>query len=120
MEKQIIVYKKSEDEYCGEITEFIDKYIIGLSKSLNDKNKRIFRTYLCSISKNDGYKVVGFRFPGATRGHIKIDKDNIIEDIIFYSDTCFGHGRLSPLYCEDIVEDIKQFIGQKLIFKESD
>ena len=32
---------------------------------------------------------MALRFPGATRGHIEVDKDNIIVDIVLY-DTAFG------------------------------
>lgn len=116
----MIVYKKYEDEYCGEITEFIDKYIIGYHKSIHDNMKHVFRTYLYLTNKCEGQKLVSFRYPGATRGHIELDKNNIIKDIRFYSDTCFGESNLDPLYDRKIEEDIKRFIGQELIFNEGD
>ena len=48
------------------------------------------RTYLYNggVPEKNGHVV--FRVPGATRGHIVLDKMNVIQDIIFYPETCFG------------------------------
>ena len=120
MEKQTIVYRVAYDEYCGEITDFMDKYITDYHKKIHDNMKHVFRTYLYPANRYGNQRLISFRYPGATRGHIELDKNNIIKNIVFYPDTCFGEERLSPLYDRKIIEDIKQFIGQELIFKESD
>ena len=120
MKKQTTVYKRYRSEhYEGEITKFIDKYIINDAEKIM-LSEGYIGTYLWGLEENDKYRGTAFRYPGATRGFIKLNNDNIIEDIIFYPDTCFGEGRLEPFYYRKIIEDIKQFIGQELVFKESD
>lgn len=116
-DNETVVYKNYDDNhYTGEITEFIDKYML---KKYEDEYMNWFcRTYLWGLEENQSFKGSAFRWPGATRGYIALDKDNIITDIVFYPDTCFGTERLSPLYDRKVEEDIKVFIGKKLIFKE--
>lgn len=118
MKKQTIVCKVAYDEYCGEITDFIDKYITGYHKNIHNNMKHVFRTYLYPANRYGNELLISFRYPGATRGHIELDKNNIIKDIKFYSDTCFGEGNLDQLYDRKIEEDIKQFIGQELVIEE--
>ena len=116
-DNETIVYKKYEDKhYIGEITEFIDKYIV--EKYKDDYTNWSSRTYLWGLEENESFKGTAFRWPGATRGYIVLDKDNIITDIVFYPDTSFGTERLIQLYDRKVEEDVKVFIGKKLVFKE--
>lgn len=114
----------SDEGYC-ELTQIMDKYIIHsfgdfktylydpeyyLQKNANGKYVKRFlddETEVDSIS-------VPIRYPGATRGHIKVDLDGIIEDIQLYDDTCFGAGRLEPLYKRAVLEELKKYIGYKV------
>ena len=32
---------------------------------------------------------IAFRHPGSTNGHIEVDENMIIKDIVFYNDTCY-------------------------------
>ncbi len=118
MQDNVIIAIKNYDDihYTCKITEFIDKYIL---KQYDDEFQNWnFRTYLWGLEENQSFKGSAFRWPGATRGYIELDKDNIIINIVFYPDTCFGTERLSPLYDRKVEEDIKIFIGKKLVFKE--
>lgn len=55
---------------------------------------------------------IAFRHPGATNGHIVVDKDMIIKDIVFYEDTC-------PLFYEGNYQSLKgKYIGTKLSLEE--
>ena len=115
---ETIVYKKYNNEYYGEVTEFIDKYLISeVDKNMMEQGYCL-GTYLWGLEQYDDFKGTVIRFPGATRGHIKLDDDNVITDIKFYEDTCFGEGILDSLYDKKIENDIKIFLGKKLIFKE--
>ena len=80
-------------EYYNDFTEALDEYIQRTDKIDQDYYEFCIRTYLCleDRPKNpvDDYHVA-FRVPGATRGHIECDKNDIIKDIVFYKDTCWG------------------------------
>lgn len=115
-DNETIVYKKYDDHYVGEITDFIDKYIVDKHK--HERMESFFKTYLWGLEENESFKGTAFRWPGATRGYIALDKDDIITDIVFYPDTSFGTARLSQLYDRKVEEDVKVFIGKKLVFKE--
>lgn len=56
---------------------------------------------------------IAFRHPGATNGHIEVDENMIIKDIVFYEDTCpnFYNGN----YRRAIKE---KYIGTKLSIEE--
>ena len=55
---------------------------------------------------------IAFRHPGATTGHIEIDKDMIIKDIVFYEETC-------PWFYEGNYQILKnKYIGTKLSVEE--
>lgn len=118
MQDNVIVAVKNYDDrhYTCEITEFIDKYI--LEKWKDDYINWGSKTYLWGLEENESFKGTAFRWPGATRGYIALDKDDIITDIVFYPDTSFGTARLSQLYDRKVEEDVKVFIGKKLVFKE--
>ena len=51
------------------------------------------------------------RYPGATRGYIELDNNNIITDIVLYSDACFD---TLKQYDVKVIEAVKKFIGYKL------
>lgn len=75
--------------------------------------KNSFCTYLWdmgSIRWSHDRGFISFRVPGATRGSIVIGMDNIIKDIIFYDDVCFGN---ISCYQPEIVSFIhKKYIGK--------
>ncbi len=55
---------------------------------------------------------IAFRHPGSTNGHIIVDKDMIIKDIVFYEDTC-------PAFYEGNYQSLKdKYIGTKLSIEE--
>lgn len=55
---------------------------------------------------------IAFRHPGATTGHIEVDKNMIIKDIVFYEDTC-------PRFYEGNYQSLRdKYIGTKLSLKE--
>lgn len=71
-----LLFKKKRFDYVCELTDDLDKY-------LDFKNPTIFNTYIYN-NKIDNYWLI--RFPGATRGRITVDKNEIITNIEIYKD----------------------------------
>lgn len=79
-------------EYRNNFTKFLDKYRTEEIMKLEEPYKSTMTTYLWYNdikNLNNTYNHVAFRLPGATRGHIEVDKDLNINNIVFYDDTCF-------------------------------
>lgn len=82
-------------EFRNNFTKFMDSYRIDSIMNLEEPYEAMMTTYLWyndieSDNYEDDIKDIAFRLPGATRGHIEVDKDNIIKKIVFYDDTCFN------------------------------
>ena len=107
----------NSNHYC-KFTQDIDKY---LKRSLSDDEftKSMFRSYLWKDDVTDCLNgksnIIAFRAPGATRGHLKVEKVNdklIIREIKFYEDTCFSDS--IGCYKKEIVELIPLYIDKEL------
>lgn len=102
MEKDIskLVLKKRSD----------GQYICNLTKIMDDNlksRKTIFSTYIFEIKCDNLWLI---RFPGATRGYIKVDENEIIEDIKIYKDSCIY------IDIEGLEQKLKdKFLGMKII-----
>lgn len=130
--EKILILKKlgtSSDETTCEFTEMCDKYTV------NQFNLNRFRTYLYDAKYiiERGFKyidpllgiemevnelMIPFRIPGATRGHITLNKDHIITDIRFYDETCFGTGALPKVYYKGVIKATNEFIGYKVVIEK--
>lgn len=101
-------FKGYTREVCN-FTEAMDKCL----KPMWKKSVEIgccLPTYLMYDETDLRYRKIPFRFPGATRGNIKIKSDyKTIEDVVFDEDTSFG-----PSGCYELVamEECKKFIGK--------
>ena len=111
-----------ETEYRNDFTRFLDKFRTGnIVESLDEFWQKAMSTYLWySDIVNDnwenGEKHIAFRLPGATRGHITVDKNYVIKDILFYGDTCFNTNK-NGIECykpEVVIEATKEFRGKVL------
>lgn len=91
-------------EFVNDLTKEMDRHLLYGHK---------FQTYLTS-KKNS--KCVILRFPGATRGHLTLDDNNIITDIVLYETACDNCIRC---YSHKVRESIKQFIGMELVVAEN-
>lgn len=79
-------------EYRNNFTKFLDNYRTEEIMKLEEPYKSMMTTYLCLDDiKNldENHRNVAFRVPGATRGHIELNDNNEIDNIVFYDDTCF-------------------------------
>lgn len=97
-------YEPSWKQYTCGLTDVMNNYLVNGKKDAS--------TYLYDygprkeMDGKPGY-VYSIRFPGATRGHIYLDDDNIITEIKFYYDNkCFK---------DTIEEDMQKYIGYLLI-----
>lgn len=96
--------------WTNEFTKEFDKFLInghelGLAYG--------YGTYLWGnengVERNEN-NYISFRVPGATRGGVKV-VDNIIVDIVFDEDTCFGKIGCYRKEIEPFIKD--KFIGTK-------
>ena len=96
MKNLLTVIEKSN--YVNDFTKELDTVLKHKAESIE------FYTYLYHYSDDTWV----FRYPGATRGHIKIDDNNIITEIKIYKDT--------NIYKPEAEEICKKYIGYKLMF----
>ena len=97
-----------KDQWYGLITDTINEYLYENIKSIVDKGY-CNGTYIVKYDTN----LLSIRFPGATRGYIKLDND-IITEIKFYSDTCSG---IIGVYVDKVKDSCNKYIGCKIIFE---
>lgn len=88
-----------DDDYENDLTKEMDKHLL--------KKHKDFKSYICKGN-------MALRYPGATRGHIEIDDNMVIVDIVLYDTAC---DNIVKCYKSTIREVIKKFIGAKIIFK---
>lgn len=113
--------EKFRDKLVGEFTFFCDKFTILNESFFNERRQNNgFCTY---VMDSDTFRpnMMAIRFPGATRGHILLDDNNTVKDIVFYKDS--GIFAKEPnnvgIYKEEILEETRQFIGRKIIIKNT-
>lgn len=108
--KKIILTKRrsywSEKEFCCDITKYLDK-----SCGLNKVYYKNYKNYIYDSRDIWDNKTLAIRVPGRTVGCVVIDDNVVIECRI--SDDLVGN-----LYEENINEELKQFVGRKLVFPE--
>lgn len=79
-------------EYRNAFTAVLNQHLVAKEKKIMEKgymDGSYFYIDFTPIRTCNSY-LVSFRHPGATRGHVKINKDTaVIEDIKFY-DTAYG------------------------------
>lgn len=104
------------NNYYNNFTKELDKYNIIFNKYKDCEYNSCWRTYLWDADVEravQGKKtLIAFRVPGATRGHIEVDDNLIIKDIVFYEDVCFSNNL--GCYVKNAKEIIPKFLGTKL------
>jgi hypothetical protein len=99
-------------QWFNDLTDEMDKHLLPCwEESL--KKGYTFGTYIYEPTRRENGMAI--RFPGATRGHIEIDKNMVITNIVLY-DTAFEHG--IACYKKSVEEAVKKFIGAKIILSE--
>ena len=103
------------------MSQLVNNLMIDLDEYLNSSTKEAekdlgIHSYLWKEDVEQCLKGnanhIAFRHPGATNGHIEVDKDMIIKDIVFYEDTC-------PWFYEGNYQSLRdKYIGTKLSLEE--
>lgn len=120
MKNEIILRERKKGallkEFIGEITEEMDKFLLFENEEQKEILKDVYKTYI--VIHSEDKTILCFRVPGATRGCIRLDSNNIIKEITFYNNQCFG---VIKCYKKEIADYIIQkYIGYKIIFEDKD
>ena len=102
--QDLITIKKRSD-YINNLTKEMDTY-------LKYKSPYTFGTYLCG--KYQGRCAI--RYPGATRGHIKVDENEVIIEIVLYKGENYD---TSEIYESNVEECFEKYIGMRIVINES-
>jgi hypothetical protein len=109
MDNEKILYTKlkygTSNEYINDLTKFMDNMI-----AVNEHPK-FCSSYLCISGHND----ISIRFPGATRGGIEVDSNNVITNIVLDEEYCFDKKQKDMRFKIELKEEIKKFIGYKIV-----
>lgn len=83
----------------------VNELTIAVDKFLNEKRTTGFFTYLYPFNQN----TYAIRFPGATRGHVKVTSIGVITEVKIYD---------TKLYNPNVNDYVKKFIGRRIMLKE--
>lgn len=95
-----IAKPRDREYYINALTKEMDRHVI-------DELSEYDYTYIYG-DKPDEFGRYPLRFPGATRGAIRVNKDNIIEEIEFCKETSY-------IYKDSVKEAVKKFVGCRII-----
>ena len=102
--QDLITIKKRSD-YTNDLTKEMDTY-------RKFKTVYTFKTYIYDKYK-DMYPI---RFPVATIGHIRVDENEIITEIILYKGESYD---TSKIYESNVEECFEKYIGMRIVIDES-
>ncbi len=94
-------------------------FINNLTKELDNNLSEEYllfnrmKHYICSMMIYNNERYYPIRFPGATRGGIVVDNNNIIIKIIINKD--FIENNKLKIYNSNVINNINKFIGYKII-----
>lgn len=100
---ELITIKNEYIYKTNDLTREMDNYLI---KSIDSTR---LKTYIYDYFFEESM-CYAIRFPGATRGFIRINEENIIKEIKLYDD-------LKEIYENDVINCFRKYIGMKLIIK---
>lgn len=101
-EQILLTNKDGYLEYTNDLTREMDAY-------LEYKEGRA-RTYIYDTKFEDCYAI---RFPGVTRGYIRVNDNDIITEIVLYRDKY----NTDKIYTDNAKECFKKYIGMKLVME---
>lgn len=93
--------KTHSDMYYGEITTELDN-TLNIPKDVNPKYVKHY-ILIDDLSIRDG--LLAIRMPGRTVGHLEIDENKTIKEIVIYE---------FEMYPENVNELFEKFIGQTI------
>lgn len=100
--KELITKKESKlKDYTNDLTREMDSFL--------KSNNKHFENYIYDKFQNKWI----IRYPGATRGYIEVDENDIIVDIVLYHDSM----ETDKIYLPEIRECFSKYIGMKLVIE---
>lgn len=90
--------EKSYKDLTNDLTREMDTFLT--------MSNEYFETYLYDKCQNKW----PIRYPGATRGHVEVNEDDVIIDIKLYDDKYHTDG----IYKPEVRDIFKKYIGMKL------
>lgn len=103
---ELITIKDSIGDFINDLTKEMDNH-------LTEDNCKAFGTYIYDHQIHKNHWAI--RYPGATRGHILVDDNNVIQDIKLY-DTATDSIKSVGCYKDSVKDAVKKFIGYKIVF----
>lgn len=100
--KELITKKeKGYSNLVNDLTKELDDYLdFNLKYKLNN--------YIYDHPFDNSWPI---RYPGATRGGIRVDENNIITDIVLYEDS-------DDIYKKNVRDILSKYIGMKLVVEK--
>ena len=103
--------KSNFNEYQNDVTK-------ALNFSLKSEYKSCLRQHYTEghymLFSKDNPKSATIRFPGATRGYVTLDENDIIQSFTMYPDY------VSEIYKKSVIKYLNKFIGQELTWPEGE
>lgn len=100
--KELITKKeKGYLHLVNDLTKELDDYLL-----INETYK--INNYIYDHPFDNSWPI---RYPGATRGGIRVDENNIITDIVLYEDS-------DDIYKKNVREILSKYIGMKLVVEK--
>jgi hypothetical protein len=100
-------YGKMDDDLINDMTREMDEHLLDNYKEYNNY---CGGTYLWHTRSDKNHFAI--RYPGATRGHIELDENDVIRDIKLY-DTAHEHP--TRCYKLTVVPILLKYVGMKLV-----
>ena len=105
-------------EYVNSFTTQLDEYRVPHLKLMDKQWGFKFDAFYLYMREDelqmmkDGLwkgDTIAFRLPGATRGHIYVDENLMIRDVIFYENVCFKEDSPHGVYCleKEVKKELK-------------
>lgn len=91
--------------------DIVNDFTRELDKCTKGETQGAFSNYIYAerIKRGENKFLVSFRYPGATMGHLELDRNNTITDIKLYQDS-------KEIYKNNVEQVMQKFIGYRLEF----
>lgn len=90
----------------GEFGHFENDLTKELDTYLTEQNK-LWTNYIYSTPMGDTFLI---RYPGATRGYIKVDGNMVIKEVVLYEST-------NDIYKPEVDKCLNKYLGMKIVIK---
>lgn len=104
-----------QNKYHCELTDDMNSYLLSaITNSITREDLFRFGVYLQYYSPG----LYDIRLPGASRGHIRVDENNIITELYFAEDRCFGP--VFNCFLPEMKKLKEKYIGYQVMIPEGE